>query len=422
MKNKKLILSILVIIIIVGIILACIKFLGHKKEDKPVNNEPITNQGKNYNSLLIKEVNKINENKNYLISPYSIEIALNLLKEATNNNSREEIIKAVPNRKINLINTNKVKVSNASFIKTKYHDLVTKTFTNHLKDNYNAEIIYDEFSTPDPINNWVKEKTNGMIPKIVDEIDPNFMMGVFNAVALELEFKDKFDCTSTYKTRFTKSDGLHMDVYMMRKKYENSDATYVKKDDYEAVSISYKNDDENHYSFEFIGIKVDDINKFINSLDDNKIKNIMNDGIVASEENNIELKLPRFSYNYSLDTNNFIKVLNNLGIKEAFSKNVDLTGFINEEDIKKYNIEPEISEAIHKTYIDVNEDGTRAAAVTGFLYNDKSAMPLNEKIYSITFDEPFIYMIREKITGEILFFGTVYEPTIWNGNTCQMVD
>ena len=90
--------------------------------------------------------------------------------------------------------------------------------------------------------------------------------------------------------------------------------------------------------------------------------------------------------------------------------------------MEKYGILPEISEAIHKTYIDVNEDGTRAAAVTGFLYNDKASIVMDKKIYSITFDKPFIYLIREKLTGELLFFGTVYEPTICSGNTCQMVD
>ena len=428
MKNKKLVISIIIIIIgLAGLVFASIKFFVHKEEIKPTNpgeqTEPVnptTNSGDNYNSKLIKEVNKINDNKNYLISPYSIEIALNLLKESTNNNTRSEIEKVIPNRTITIFNTDTVKVSNGAFIKNKYKNLVQKTFTNNLKTKYNADIIYNDFKNADPINNWVNEKTNKMIPKLIDQIDPNFMFGVVNAVALELEFKNKFECTNTYKTRFTKADGLHMDIYMMSKTYDNSDATYIKKDDYEAISIPYKTDDDNHYSFEFVGIKVDDINKFINNLDDKKLTNIMEDGIVANDSNNISLKIPKFNYKYELQTKEFKKLLMNMGINEVFSKYPDFTGFISKEDMEKNGILPELSEAIHKTYIDFNENGTKAAAVTGFLVNDKSAVALDKKVYNITFDKPFIYLIREKNTKDILFFGTIYEPTEWKGNTCQM--
>ena len=424
MKDKRILISIIVILIgIVGIFLINTDLFKKSDEPKPQQQDPTpveTNEN-NYNSLLIKEVNKTNEdNKNYLISPYSIEIALNLLKESTNNKTREEITKLVPNREIAIINSDKVKVSNATFIKNKYKDYVLKTFTNNLKTKYNADVIYNDFKTADPINDWVNEKTDKMIPKLIDKIDPNFMFGVVNAVALDLEFKNQFECANTYKTRFTKTDGLHLDVYMMNQTYENSDATYVKTDDYEAVSLPYKTDNDNHYSFEFIGIKVDDINKFINSLDDDKIKNIMNNGIVASAENNIRVNIPKFSYNYELLTPEFSKVLKNLGIIDLFGATPDFTNFMSAQDIQKLGVEPALSEAIHKTYIDFNEKGTKAAAVTGFLVYDKSSVALEKNIYTITFDKPFIYLIREKNSGELLFFGTVYEPTKWEGHTCQM--
>lgn len=418
MKDKKILICIIVILVgIIGIIL--VKTDIFEDSEEVIDDKPVENKGINYNSLLIKEVNK-NNKSNYLISPYSIEIALNLLKESTNNKTREEITNLIPNRKIEMINSDKVKVSNGAFIKNKFKNLVLSTFTNNLKNNYNADIIYDDFKTSDPINEWVNEKTDKMIPKLIDQIDPNFIFGVVNAVALDLEFKNQFECTNTYKTRFTKIDGLHMDVYMMSKQYDNSDATYVKKDNYEAISIPYKTDNDNHYTFEFIGIKVDNIDDFINDLDDNKLKNIMNDGIVASDDNNISVKIPKFSYNYELQTDKFSEVLKNLGIKELFSDNPDFTNFISKENLDKNGLSIELSEAIHKTYIDFNEKGTKAAAVTGFLANYKSAINPSQKVYSIIFDKPFIYMIREINTNEILFFGTVYEPTIYNGNTCQM--
>ena len=426
MKNKKIIIYVLLIVIgIAGLIYGYILFKDSdttrpSEPSEPTEPEKPTNGNENYNSLLIKTVNKNTEKGNYLISPYSIEIALNLLKESTNNTTKDEIVKVLPNREIKLFNSNQVIASNATFIKNKYKDLVLPTFTNNLKNKYKADVIYDDFNSPKVINDWVNDKTKGMINKLIDQIDPRFMFGVVNAVALDLEYQIQFDCSRTLKERFTKEDGLHMDVYMMHQTYEdNNDATYIKKDDYEAISIPYKKDSNNN-EFELVAIKTDDIDKFINSLDDNKLNNLMKDGIKSGGGNIINLSLPKFSYKFELLTDKFSTILKEMGIKELFGTSPDFTNFISKENIEKNGIIPELGEAIHKTFIDLNEKGTKAAAVTAFLVNDKSAMNLNEKRYEIKFDKPFIYLIRETKTGELLFFGTVFEPTKWDGNTCQM--
>ena len=79
-----------------------------------------------------------------------------------------------------------------------------------------------------------------------------------------------------------------------------------------------------------------------------------------------------------------------------------------------------VGEAIHKTHIDLNEKGTKAAAVTYFgMYKATSVMKQPERV-KVTFDKPFMYMIRDSKTKEILFFGTVYEPNKWNGSTCTI--
>ena len=429
MKNKKTIIYVLLIVIgVAGLIYGYTLFKDSREPEpqkpsqptEPENPTNPVNGNENYNSLLIKTVNKNTEKKNYLISPYSIEIALNLLKESTNNTTRDEIVKVLPNREIKLFNSDKVVASNATFIKNKYKNLVQPTFTNNLKTKYNADIIYDDFNSPKVINDWVNEKTKGMINKLIDRIDPRFMFGVVNAVALDLEYLVPFDCSRTIKERFTKADGLHMDVYMMHQTYEDAkDATYIKKDDYEAISIPYKKD-SNGNEFELIAIKTDDIDKFINSLDDTKLNNLMKDGITSGNNNIITVSLPKFSYNFELLTEDFSKVLKEMGIKDLFGTSPDFTNFISKENIDKHGIIPELGEAIHKTFIDLNEKGTKAAAVTAFLVNDKSSINMNEKRYEIKFDKPFIYLIRETKTGELLFFGTVYEPTKWDGNTCQM--
>ena len=417
--NKKKVISIILIVLGLALVVTAVT-LFKDNDPEPINNDPNkpTESNDNYNSSLIKVVHKQNEKTNYLISPYSIEIALNMLKESTNNKTREEIVKVLPQRTIKYFDSDKVITSNGTFIKNKYKDIVIPAFTNNMKNNYKADIIFDDFVTADPINKWVNEKTKGMIPKLVNQIDPNFMFGVVNALALDLKYQDTFDCTYTSKERFTKDDGLHMDVYMMKKTYDNG-ATYVKKDNYEAISIPYEKDGNNN--FELIAINPNDIDTFIKDLTDEKIKDLMKDGIDADNKNKIILKLPKFSYDYELQTKDFKKVLNELGIIDLFGDTPDFTNFITKENLEKYDIQPELGEAIHKTYIDLNEEGTKAAAVTGFLAYSNSAAPMEVKYYKITFDKPFIYLIREKTSNELLFFGTVYEPTKWDGNTCQMV-
>jgi serpin B len=78
-----------------------------------------------------------------------------------------------------------------------------------------------------------------------------------------------------------------------------------------------------------------------------------------------------------------------------------------------------VSDAIHKTYIDLNEEGTRAAAVTYFGIKTSGAFIDDYELVEIEFNKPFIYMIRDKSSKEVLFFGTVYEPNVWNGSTCE---
>ena len=255
--NKKKVISIILIILGLALVVTAVT-LFKDNDPEPINNDPNkpTESNDNYNSSLIKVVHKQNEKTNYLISPYSIEIALNMLKESTNNKTREEIVKVLPQRTIKYFDSDKVITSNGTFIKNKYKDIVIPAFTNNMKNNYKADIIFDDFVTPDPINKWVNEKTKGMIPKLVNQIDPNFMVGVVNALALDLKYQDTFDCTYTSKERFTKDDGLHMDVYMMKKTYDKG-ATYVKKDNYEAISIPYEKDGNNN--FELIAINPNDI-------------------------------------------------------------------------------------------------------------------------------------------------------------------
>ena len=413
MKDKLSIFSMFFVIFTMIFILLIPKIIdkrGHnseKAEEKIKEKESIND----FSTNIIKIVNN-NEDSNYLISPYSIEIALNMLKLGASNNTLREINNAVPNRNISDIRNDKVKVANAIFVKDVYKNYIEKNFYDNLKKMYDSEILFDEFKTPLIINNWVKNHTDNMIEKILEEMSEDFVLGISNAIAIDVNWLNEFECINTISAPFTKSDKTTIRVEMMNKTYTNSESKYFEFDDVKGVVIPYEND------LEFVGILPYNIDKYINNLNINNLKEIDNKLISSSNENRLLLSLPRFSY--SFDLKSFKEVLNVLGINDAFNGKADFTKIMSKESMSKLGIDNlYISDAIHKTYIDLNEKGTKAAAVTYFGMFKNSIAREDYNIKKIEFNKPFIYMIRDSKNKEILFFGVVKEPNIWKGSTCS---
>ena len=401
---KKIVLSIFILSLIF-VISGCF----NKDVDKP-----IVHDDKEFNIRLIKTVNN-SKNDNYLISPYSIEIALNMLKSGASNNTLKEIEDLIKERDINDVSNDKVKISNAIFIKDNYKKYVEKTFVNNLKKNYDSEVLYDSFVTPDVINNWAKKKTDNMIDKVLDDMDPNFVLGLINAIAIDVEWNSQFECINTTSEKFTKKDNKKIDVEMMHQMYTTSAYKYFDNENEKGVILPYDN------SLEFVGIIPNkDINNYINNITKDTFDNIDKSLNSASSKKRLSLALPRFSYSY--DLKDFKNILIQLGVKDAFNgANADFTKIITKANMLKTDIENlYVEDAIHKTYIDLNEKGTKAAAITYFgMYKNSAIIEDEYDIVSIEFNKPFIYMIRDKNTKEILFFGIVYEPNLWKGSTCE---
>ncbi len=371
-------------------------------------NEPEVYNDKDFNIKLIKTVNS-SYNSNYLISPYSIEVALNMLKEGANNNTKREIESVVGNREIPVLSSNKVRIANAMFMKDMYEEYIEKSFINNLDKNYKAEMLVDEFKTPKLINDWVNNNTDGMIPKILDQMSKDFVLGLANAIAIDVRWNSEFECINTTSEKFNDKSN----VEMMHKLY-SSNAKYFENDKSKGIIIPYKD------NLEFVGILPNtDVNTYINNIDMDTLNNIDKDVTEATNKKRINLSLPRFSY--SFDLSNFKDILISMGIKDAFSdSNADFTNIINKDNMIKSDINNlYVGEAIHKSYIDLNEKGTKAAAVTYFGMFKATAMLEEYETIDIAFNKPFVYMIRDTDTKEILFFGTVYEPNTWKGSTCE---
>lgn len=399
------------IIIIVIIIIAIFSSMNaRERRIKKENEKKEVKIMEEYNSDIIRTTF---EEKNYLISPYNIKMALNMLKEGADGNTKVEIEKVIGNEKINNINIkNKLSVANAIFIKNDFKSSVKKEFTNIMNNKYHSEIIYDDFKTPKVINDWVNKKTNGMIDKVLDKMDENSIMGIASALALDIEWLDKFNCSDTKKEEFTKIDNSKINTIMMRQTYE-SNAKYIKGDKEEGIIIPY-NTETSDVELEFVGLlPKNNITDYVRNIDINKINDLIKNARETNDKLHVILSLPRFSYSYEVE--DFISSLKKMGINDVFSPELaNLSKILDTSGIY-------VGDAIHKTKIDLNEDGTKASAVTYFNIMYKGA-PLFEQNYeeiNLVFNKPFVYMIREKNTGEILFFGTVYEPSAWKGKVCS---
>ena len=405
---------------------------SNKSDDsKESDKSPKEYTDTDYNIKLIKTVNSMQDG-NYLISPYSIEIALNMLRDGASGDSYKQIDEVIGKRDIPVFNVkDKISVANGAFIKDSVKEYVKDSYYEILK-GYGAELIFDPFNSPDKINSWVNEHTNGMIPSILEDIGDDFVMGIANAIAIDVDWLYQFECQNTNSGDFTKTDGKKMSVEMMHATYDGSkaDVKYFEIDEAKGIILpymeydkdgntKYKSEEEEFTQLEFVGILPDgNVNDYIESLTSSKLDEI-DEKITTTKNTDIVLSLPRFSY--SFDYEYFAKGLMAMGIKDVFdSEKADLTNIFSRENIIKMDADNVyVSKAVHKTYIDLNEKGTKAAAVTYFGIDKANAMTQGRKTKKIEFNKPFIYMIRDSKTKEILFFGVVEEPNEWEGSTCS---
>ena len=200
---------------------------------------------------------------------------------------------------------------------------------------------------------------------------------------------------------------------MMYKSFEEG-IYYFEDDNAKGVVLPYKNYsydgvelDEGGEQLEFIGILTDDIDDYINRFNLDVIGDIDNNKKIASDSFKVNVSLPRFEFDY--DFKDFKKSLIEMELEETFSELPDFSRMVNTDVM--------INEAIHKTYVKVDEKGTKAAAVTYFGTKDNAVM--ESEYIDIVFDKPFIFMIKDTTSNEILFFGVVYEPEKWSDKACD---
>lgn len=403
MKKKQI--SIIIALMIISIIILTLIFFRviYSNLEEPNLDNSSTNSSFDYS--LIKETNK-NKSSNYLISPYSIKTVLSIIKDGTNNSSLKELNDVMGNfRRGNITSKNVVADANLLLINKKYKDGINKNYISKIEKSYDAEIKYSNI-TPNNINKWVDNKTNHMIPTLVDSVNPETLIEVIDAISMNASWDSEFDCKNTYISEFNTIDGSIINTIMM----VSNDAQYIENDTAKGIIKkykTYKNDNHKKVNLDFVAIMPNDgIDSYIENFNSEEFRNLLSTKDKYKNED-VSLKLPRFKYNY--DFNNLKDILINMGIKSIFDSSADLSKMTESNSKDLY-----VSSINHKSYIEVNEKGTKASAATNASINK---MASEDVPIDIEFDKPFIYIIKQSNSDDILFFGVVYTPTVSNNET-----
>ena len=343
------------------------------------------------------------EEKNTLLSPISILSAMGMTGNGALENTRTQMEEVFGMKMEDLNNLLylyrkslpdkeklKIHVANSIWFKEGGAIDVEEDFLQTNANYYDASIYrapFDE-STLKDINLWVKEKTKEMIPEILDEIPEDAVMYLINALAFEGEWKDIYSEDQIQDGIFKNSSGAEETVEMMR----NEESLYLENDDTVGFMKPYADGE-----FVFVALLPKEenqtIGEYVNSLTGEDLYELLS----TVESTSVFTMMPKFKTEYKVELSEVFKAM---GIKDAFDADLANLRALGTSPIGNLYI----SRVLHKTFIDVNERGTKAGAVTAVEVVAESAGPMDPKIVHL--DRPFAYMIVDRQSNLPLFIGT----------------
>ncbi len=342
--------------------------------------------------------------KNTLISPLSVLSALAMSANGADNDTlaQMESVLGAEAETLNayvksytdaLVSGEKYKLSlaNSIWFTDDERFTVNEEFLQTNADYYRADIYKAPFNkkTCNDINTWVKEKTDGMIKEVLDEIPADAIMYLINALAFEAEWMEIYEHHQVRDATFTAIDSTKRTVDMMY-----SDESRYLEDERATGFIKFYSGGK--YAFAALlpnrGISLED---YVAGLDGEALREMLSEPTYCA----VKAGLPKFEFEYDTEMS---AVLSNMGMPDAFDyQNADFThlGVSTHGNIF-------ISRVIHKTYISVGERGTKAGAVTVIETKDAAAAEVIEP-KQVTLDRPFLFMLIDTETNLPFFIGTV---------------
>lgn len=359
----------------------------------------------NQDDFVISFLKQENEEENMVYSPLSIKYVLKMLESGADGNTKAQIKALIKNNElVNYKNiANIFNMANGLYINNKMRDLTSQYYINLLRKEYGAEVNFDDFSNPDNINKWIEKRTLDILKNVLSGEDINEVtsMVLINALAVNLKWKDKFDPDYTYHLPFYTETGEEITVLTMSKTSDVSRDSYYEDDDMLAVAM----DLENVSDFEFVALMPQNgLHDYIKNFSLKDFEFLRKKFIsIRDNHQDVQILIPKFSINYELKLQDDLK---NQGMTDAFDREkANFSGISS-----NYQNNYWVKKILHKASIDVVECGIKAASTTVVSGVDGCAMPRIRERIVIKINKPFLFFIRNKNNGEIIFTGTVYKP------------
>ena len=348
-----------------------------------------------FQTTIFAKTNLENKGKNLLLSPLSIFQVLGLTTNGAAGTTQKEMIttlEALSIENLNNINFQLIK-SIKKFTTTELANAVMsrvvpiKSFIK-MCDKYEAPL--EKLVSLEQVNGWCSKKTHGKIDKILDELSPDIVMILLNAVYFKGDWEFPFNPRLTRDSLFGDSNSIKKKVKMMSQTHKFN---YYIDRSVQAIELPYKNDSMS--ALIILPYAGADIDNFVNTLKLND--NYLNRIIKGMTKTMVKLNLPKFKIEFKSSLN---KVLKRLGMKQAFTVQADFSGMAGGIHI---------GDVIHKTYLKVDENGSEAAAVTAVIMTN-GTLPFMPKATTMNVNRPFIFILKSKLlpkNNDLLFIGKI---------------
>ena len=337
------------------------------------------------------------QDKNYMFSPLSLKTALAMAANGSEGETRDEILSALGIENLDEYNKSvkemienysksdilNINVANSIWLNTdKTAENFSDDFEKLMKENFKADSGTVTDKSISLINDWVKEKTNGKIPSIVSDKNSDFLAMLVNAVYFKGAWQNDFSKSATEDGVFTDRNGKENTVSFM---HDTAWRQVSQKDGVTITKLPYKTSDGKNSSNLDVSMYLLMSDKAFNA--EKELSAAKFDSVYTA------LSMPKFRIEYSAGMSDMLK---KIGINKAFTNTADLSSMLTGSGRTL------ISDVIHKTYIDVDEEGTEAAAVTGVSVGATSLPPTPTEI---NYNKPFTFVIKDNTSGDILFMG-----------------
>lgn len=420
---SKLATFILIILFVIGVAIALASYnLSKTILSKPVSIDQWNSMPEGYNSDLFKErLKQFNLNTSYqalsdmpstdnnAYSPTSMFMALGILSECANDQTKEQIITAMNMNGVSDLNDNidylfqrmsydQVKLSNSIWLKadlTPDKDMMSRLSTKHHSYVFSKDLLSAD--TQKSINEWIEENTNGLVKRdvSVEDIDPQVVSIILNTIYFKSGWRDQFDRYYTKEKDFYTGTGETVLCDVM---YKNEEAhTYIQTDRYLSSYLDFTIGYRMHFILPSEGVSTNDI---LSNYDEVSVA-IRSHNREYGETAKVHFDVPKFSFKSNVDCE---KILDSIGLSDISrgGSGGDFSPLGTDEMAF-------ISRIAQSTAISVDEDGVEAGTYTEVELSDSCAEPEAEKEIYLTLNRPFIFVISS-YQDEILFVGVVNNP------------